>query len=166
MITFYFWVSGQLRGNNNLLTGSNPGMRFMVGFRCLVGLVGHLTQKLRVPTPRSELYLGPPVVPFYPFLGKGSPTKIDYRKKGYPYSTLSTGGPSYGFVSWICGLEAFWLTQVGFSELENHHKLKCLQRGQQQPRSMSLNLPVARHVCLSLMMDCFHHVTSRPLSQT
>ena len=26
-------------------------------------------------------YLGPPVVPFYP-LGEGSPTKIDYRKKG------------------------------------------------------------------------------------
>ena len=26
--------------------------------------------------------LVPPVVPFYPFLGEGSPTKIDYRKKG------------------------------------------------------------------------------------
>ena len=26
--------------------------------------------------------LGPPVVPIYPFLGEGSPTKIDYRKKG------------------------------------------------------------------------------------
>ena len=26
--------------------------------------------------------LGPPVVPFYPFLGEGSPTKIDYRRKG------------------------------------------------------------------------------------
>ena len=25
--------------------------------------------------------LGPLVVPFYPFLGEGSPTKIDYRKK-------------------------------------------------------------------------------------
>ena len=25
--------------------------------------------------------LGFPVVPFYPFLGEGSPTKIDYRKK-------------------------------------------------------------------------------------
>ena len=23
-----------------------------------------------------------PVVPFYPFTGEGSPTKIDYRKKG------------------------------------------------------------------------------------
>ena len=34
------------------------------------GLVG------RVPL------LGPPVVPFYPFFGEGSPTKIDYSKKG------------------------------------------------------------------------------------
>ena len=35
-------------------------------------------------------------MPFYIsffFLGGGSPTKIDYRKKGYPYSNLSTGGP-------------------------------------------------------------------------
>ena len=33
-------------------------------------------------------------MPFYPFFGEGSPTKIDYRKnKGYPYSNLSTGGP-------------------------------------------------------------------------
>ena len=37
--------------------------------------------------------LGPPVVPLPPFLGEGSPTKIDYRKKGYPFSTLSAGGP-------------------------------------------------------------------------
>ena len=26
--------------------------------------------------------LGPPVVPFYPFFGGCSPTKIDYRKNG------------------------------------------------------------------------------------
>ena len=31
--------------------------------------------------------LGPPVVPFSPLFW-GSPTKIDYRKKGYPYSNL------------------------------------------------------------------------------
>ena len=30
----------------------------------------------------GEGILGPPVVPFYPFLGGGSPTQIDYRKKG------------------------------------------------------------------------------------
>ena len=42
----------------------------------------------------SVFCLGPPVVPFYPCLGEGSPTKIDYGKKEYPYSNLSTGGPS------------------------------------------------------------------------
>ena len=31
---------------------------------------------------QSERLLGPPEVPFYPFVGEGSPTKIDYRKKG------------------------------------------------------------------------------------
>ena len=41
-----------------------------------------------------EFCLGFAVVPFYPFLGEGSPTKIDYRQKiGYPYSNLSAGGP-------------------------------------------------------------------------
>ena len=30
----------------------------------------------------QELLLGPPVVPFYPFLGEGSPTKINYRIQG------------------------------------------------------------------------------------
>ena len=45
---------------------------------------------------RDQSLLGPPVVPFYPFLGEGSPTEIDYRKKRYPYSILSTGGPSLG----------------------------------------------------------------------
>ena len=30
------------------------------------------------------------------FWGEGSPAKVDYRKKGYPYSNLSTGGPSIG----------------------------------------------------------------------
>ena len=42
----------------------------------------------------SKGYLGPPArCPFTPFLGEGSPTKIGYRKKWYPYSSLSTGGP-------------------------------------------------------------------------
>ena len=40
------------------------------------------------------IILGPPVVPFYQLFGVlGSPTKID-RKSWYPYSNLSTGGPS------------------------------------------------------------------------
>ena len=29
----------------------------------------------------------------HPLLGEGSPTKTDYRKKGYPFSNLCTGGP-------------------------------------------------------------------------
>ena len=33
--------------------------------------------------------LGPPEVPFCPLLGQGFPTKIDYRQKGHPYSSLS-----------------------------------------------------------------------------
>ena len=36
----------------------------------------------RVEATRIMYYLGPPVVPFHPFLGEGSPTKIDYAKKG------------------------------------------------------------------------------------
>ena len=36
----------------------------------------------------SHVCLGPPVLPFYLFLGEGSPTKIHYC------SNLSTGGPS------------------------------------------------------------------------
>ena len=36
---------------------------------------------------------GSPSCALLPFLGKGSPTKIDYRKKKrYPYSNLSAGG--------------------------------------------------------------------------
>ena len=45
--------------------------------------------------------LGPPVVPFLTsFLGEGSSTQIEYRKKGYPYSNLFTGGP--GQISMVC----------------------------------------------------------------
>ena len=29
--------------------------------------------------------------------GRVPSSKIDYRKKGYPYSNLSTGGPRYSF---------------------------------------------------------------------
>ena len=41
-------------------------------------------------------YLGSPVAPFYPFLGEGSPTKIDYNKR-VPLFNLSTGGPRCAF---------------------------------------------------------------------
>ena len=30
-----------------------------------------------------------------PFLGEGSPTKIDYKKTWYPHSNLSSGGPRH-----------------------------------------------------------------------
>ena len=48
--------------------------------------------------------LGPPVVPFYlvVFFWGGSPTKIDYRKKGA--LILSTGGPSQNLQKW-CTLQ-------------------------------------------------------------
>ena len=44
----------------------------------------------------AKAYLGPPVVPFYSFLGEGPPTKIDYRRViGYQpiLNSLITGGP-------------------------------------------------------------------------
>ena len=45
---------------------------------------------------KSPTILGPPDCPFsHTFLGEGSPTKTD-RKSWYPYSHLSTGGPSAG----------------------------------------------------------------------
>ena len=44
------------------------------GFDLIIGLV----------KTGSFALLGLPVVPFYPFLGEGSPTKIDYGKKLVP----------------------------------------------------------------------------------
>ena len=44
-----------------------------------------LRHKLAESLPKSRL--GPPVVPFYPFLGEGSPTRINDRKQGYPFLT-------------------------------------------------------------------------------
>ena len=44
----------------------------------------------RRPNLRS-CHLGPKAgASVYRLLGEGSPTKIDYRKSGYPYSILST----------------------------------------------------------------------------
>ena len=50
-------------------------------------------QCLKLPPKKEQQKLGPPVVPFYPCLGEGSPANIDYRKSWDPYSNLSTGGP-------------------------------------------------------------------------
>ena len=74
--------------------------------------VGGSQPRMVVPTiclPKSRTWVGGPFDPFLqpeqaprfpssallPFWGEGSPTKIDYRKKGHPFSNLSTGGPSF-----------------------------------------------------------------------
>ena len=62
------------------------------------------SQFSRLPWPfdRLELvrHLGPPAIgallPYMFLVGEASPTEIDYRKKGYPCSNLSTGGPRPG----------------------------------------------------------------------
>ena len=73
-----------------------------VGARGSLGC-GWLCSKLGLPD------LGPPVVPFYPSLGEGSPTKIDYREKGCPCSNLSTGEPSdHGYHPVGCGAYSPW----------------------------------------------------------
>ena len=43
----------------------------------------------------GAIWAGPQEVPFYPFLGEGSPTKMT-TKNGYSYSSQSTGGPRFG----------------------------------------------------------------------
>ena len=51
-----------------------------------------LTREARQQLARN--CLGPPVVPFYPYLGAGSPTKIHKKEtSGCPSSSLSTGAP-------------------------------------------------------------------------
>ena len=65
---------------------------------------GHLKLRSRRPVGANpcSTFLGPVVVPFSPlfWLG-GSPIKIDDRKKkGYPFSNLSTGGPSCSTFGW------------------------------------------------------------------
>ena len=44
----------------------------------------HFSCRCTLQTKTTGLSLGPPVVPFYPFLGEGSTTKTDYRKKLEP----------------------------------------------------------------------------------
>ena len=86
---------------------------------------------------------------FYPSLGKGSPTKIDYRKRVH-YSNLSTGGPkipSFGRPPGVVGpsgarsiaFPAAWLdVQPGFS-----HGLVVLRqgRGRQKMTGASFGFP-------------------------
>ena len=60
-------------------------MGFADGFACIllncIGLTGHFGQKEHGS---RHGQLGPPVVPFSPFLGEGSRTKIDDRKNRAP----------------------------------------------------------------------------------
>ena len=49
----------------------------------------------RLVTFSSDPKLGPPVVPFYPFVGEGSPTKIDCGEK--TSSTLILAGEKIGY---------------------------------------------------------------------
>ena len=46
------------------------------------GVYGFVVCVLGEPSVLVGFRLGPPLLPFYPFVGEGSPTKIDYRKKG------------------------------------------------------------------------------------
>ena len=56
----------------------------------------------------SKGWLGPPRSALLPiFDWEGAPTKIDYRKKGYPYSNISTGGPRWGH-NWGHCFDCFW----------------------------------------------------------
>ena len=67
--------------------------------RCQLGLKGNRSG----PCP----WLGPPArCPFSPFFGwEDSPTKIDTREQSwYPYSNLSTGGPSWACLLFRAGL--------------------------------------------------------------
>ena len=53
----------------------SPALRVCVCFLFLFS-------SMLIPLFTLVYYTRSPVVPFYPFLGEGSPTKIDYRKKG------------------------------------------------------------------------------------
>ena len=80
---FLDWEAGFIRGRAKvpIQNGDHPAIDRPVKFR---GLKPHVQLN---KTPCSTK--GPPVVPFYPFSGEGSPTKMDYRKrKKYPCSNL------------------------------------------------------------------------------
>ena len=91
------------------LLGPSSGFPFGIPLnqtRPNVGIKGQKTKGkplslTHTHTTHTNMFLGsrsfsrsPSGAPFYPFLGEGSPTTIDYRKEGYPYSRLSTGGPT------------------------------------------------------------------------
>ena len=93
-------------GQNSLQLGQRirpksvfPG--FDLEGRRVLATVYMVCLKIWVPKSSGGCPIGFPLVSqhgvtFYSFLGQGSSTKIDYRKKGYPYSNLSTQRPSFG----------------------------------------------------------------------
>ena len=77
----------QRRGSNHVTPGRMPRglLRCTVHVTVTSARVGHSkgSSPMHIPGPAGRVcLLGPPVVPFYPFLGEGSPTKIDHRKTG------------------------------------------------------------------------------------
>ena len=48
----------------------------------VAGMPSGSAGRLPISLPIICVCLGPPVVPIYPLLGEGSPTKINYRRKG------------------------------------------------------------------------------------
>ena len=71
-------------------TGNGSPVRFFVGCRVGPNAAGLEARgkdsKVSEPGALSH--------PFLVWLGGFNPTKIEYRKRQYPYSSLSTGGPS------------------------------------------------------------------------
>ena len=63
--------------------------------------------------------LGPSVVPFYPYLGEGSPTNLDYRRKGTPILPSLLEGPDEQA---SCALLAAFSSQVESKATTSHLK--------------------------------------------
>ena len=92
------------------------------------------------------------------FFGEGSPTKLENRKKEYPYSNLSTGGPIHGTNNgpYFCKVFLFWSILVPFDFPSLVHVYAWPQRltfvqvlsaesgTLEKPRSMCLALDVWR----------------------
>ena len=70
------WLCGFLEGKPPIgLVMRNPAKSSCLAHGCTF-------RRSSAEQHKSHLrHLGPPAVPFYPFVGEGSPTKIDYRKR-------------------------------------------------------------------------------------
>ena len=92
-----------------------------------------------------------------PFVGEGSPTKIDYRKKGYPFSSLSTGRPR-SYFSFRVGFNFNFFGTVGIGDVVfggglgkpiflRFPELKESGSGQAEPLDASRNANKVRESC-------------------